>query len=129
MGAKTEKLISLEVVTDHDCGNYSIGEVDVISSPSRLDLFFKSYGRKGFEEISTAIVFLNERILDAYRDSQKRVDSSTDLNVVLTTENGLPSDPSNEIALKDVVRSNLVRYARRSAIQSCSLCKNSYANT
>jgi len=65
MSAKTKTVISLEVVTDHDCGNYYIGEIDVLSHD--LIGFFDKYGEKGYNELSKGLVGAAVRINEEFR--------------------------------------------------------------
>ncbi len=50
MSAETKRLFEINYVTDHDCGNYHIGEVDYRLDQDFYD-YIKQYKRKGKDEI------------------------------------------------------------------------------
>ena len=50
MGAVTEKIGKISVVTDHDCGNYRIGEI--YENPEVMVVeHISRYGEYGFEQM------------------------------------------------------------------------------
>lgn len=57
MSARTEKLFEIKYVTDHDCGNYHIGEID-FGIYGTLREYLKQYGRKGKDDIVQKLAFL-----------------------------------------------------------------------
>lgn len=50
MSAQTRTLIEIKEVTDHDCGNYTIGEID-FGIHGTLSSYLKTYGYEGKKEI------------------------------------------------------------------------------
>lgn len=50
MGATTETLIEIKRVTDHDCGNYRIGEIDFGIRGTLRD-YLEKYGYEGKKDI------------------------------------------------------------------------------
>lgn len=59
MSATTKVLMTVEVVTDHDCGNYQIGDVDFSINCELVESFLKEYGRKGFEDLILKLNYLS----------------------------------------------------------------------
>lgn len=55
MGASTKKLIGVSVVTDHDCGNYFIGEIQGGVEREELKKFLEKNGEKGFSDLMMRI--------------------------------------------------------------------------
>jgi hypothetical protein len=66
MSAKTKTLLSVEEVTDHDCGNYYIGEID-FRIYGGLESYLRSYGRKGRDELVRTLGYLIYRVEDTWR--------------------------------------------------------------
>ena len=58
MSAKTEILMTLEAVIDHDCGNYTVGEIDFGIRCGNLEAYLKEYGTRGKDEIVNKLGFL-----------------------------------------------------------------------
>lgn len=50
MGAQYETLIEIKKVTDHDCGNYKIGEID-FGIRGTLTAYLEKYGYEGKKDI------------------------------------------------------------------------------
>jgi hypothetical protein len=66
MSAKYETLLEIKAVTDHDCGNYEIGEVDFSAHCKSLDNYLKAYGYKGKKEILAMLGFLSYYVHNEY---------------------------------------------------------------
>lgn len=50
MSAKMETFFELKKVTDHDCGNYRMGEIDFVNFDNIRD-YVKTYGDFGRDEL------------------------------------------------------------------------------
>ena len=70
MSATREKIISFSYVTDHDCGNYRIGEVDW-GIHGTFDEFLKSYGDKGIQDLFWSMDIVKEQLLARWREQNK----------------------------------------------------------
>lgn len=70
MSAKREKIISFSYVTDHDCGNYRIGEVDW-GIHGTFDEFLKTYGDKGIQDLFWSMDIVKEQLLTRWRDQNR----------------------------------------------------------
>jgi hypothetical protein len=57
MSATKRELLSVSYVTDHDCGNYSIGEIDFGVSGT-LRKYLIDHGHKGKKDIVNALAYL-----------------------------------------------------------------------
>ena len=68
MSATTKRVLSFELVTDHDCGNYQIGEIDIHTCGDLPDLIAK-YGEQHFYEGVTKAAW---RIMEAIREKNMR---------------------------------------------------------
>ncbi len=66
MSAERRDLLTLYEVTDHDCGNYRIGEVDWGIRGS-LDNYLERYGEKGRDELVLALGHLITIVNQQYR--------------------------------------------------------------
>jgi hypothetical protein len=47
VSAKLKSLITIGYVTDHDCGNYYLGEIDSLVQVGALEDFLKLHGDEG----------------------------------------------------------------------------------
>lgn len=65
MSAETDDLIKLVVVTDHDCGNYRIGEVDVRYNTDELREHIKRYGG---DELLLMLGYLTHKVFEMRTD-------------------------------------------------------------
>jgi hypothetical protein len=50
MSAKLETFFELKKVTDHDCGNYQIGEIDFVNY-AKIREYIAEHGELGFREL------------------------------------------------------------------------------
>lgn len=73
MSATTKTVLRFELVTDHDCGNYEIGEIDIRTSADLPELIAK-YGEKYFYEGVTKAAW---RIMEAIREKNMRDQPAT----------------------------------------------------
>lgn len=65
MSAKFEKVIELRVVIDHDCGNYSIGEVEVSGAYGpEIREFLQRFGEEGRDNLLKALNFCTHRVYE-----------------------------------------------------------------
>lgn len=58
MSATKEPLLTLSYVTDHDCGNYYVGETDHGICVGNLSKFLKSFGHKGKSDLVASLAHL-----------------------------------------------------------------------
>lgn len=65
MGATRKPLFSISYVTDHDCGNYHVGEIDW-GIHGTLRQYLKQYGKEGKNDIVSTLSFL---ICEVVRES------------------------------------------------------------
>jgi len=56
MSAKMKTILEVKKVIDHDCGNYTMGELDFINYAA-IDEYIQTHGEFGYREFST---FLNK---------------------------------------------------------------------
>jgi hypothetical protein len=89
MSAKTKTLFSIEVVTDHDCGNYQIGEIDFRIHCGNLEKYLKDYGYKGRNSIFSTMGFLNAKIQETFSEVGPRMDIGSEVGIT-------PSQQSRE---------------------------------
>ena len=68
MSATTKELIKITVVTDHDCDNYKIGELQAGYRTSDLEQYIKDYG---FTNLIITLSRLTHEVL-TIRDKLKR---------------------------------------------------------
>lgn len=79
MSAKTETLLSIEVVTDHDCGNYTIGEIDFRIHIGRLRQYLKARGHEGKKNILASLGHLAYEVTETFNDTHA-VDCGVEAN-------------------------------------------------
>jgi len=70
MSAQYETLITFKAVTDHDCGTYSMGEVDW-GIHGTVDGFIKTYGDKGIQDLFWSMDIVKEQLLARWREQNK----------------------------------------------------------
>lgn len=73
MSAQYETLITFKQVTDHDCGNYQIGEVDW-GIHGTVDRFIDTYGDKGVKDLFFSMDIVKEQVLQRWRDRPPQAD-------------------------------------------------------
>ena len=66
MGASRKELITVSYVTDHDCGNYRIGEIDFGVS-GVLRRYLELFGADGKKELTAALSYLIYKVEREYR--------------------------------------------------------------
>lgn len=76
MGATTRVLMSVEYVTDHDCGNYRIGEGEFSIKSAALDDYLSSYGYEGKCEIVKTLSYLIYEVEKRFRELPPRAGQS-----------------------------------------------------
>lgn len=75
MSAKLKSLITIGYVTDHDCGNYYLGELDSLVQVGALEEFLKLHGDKGAKDLMNCLAWLCKRIGDeVYNYNSKQVE-------------------------------------------------------
>lgn len=65
MGSTQKTLIEIKYVTDHDCGNYAIGEIDCWIN-AELSEYLATYGYKGKQEIVLGLSSAICRVADIW---------------------------------------------------------------
>jgi hypothetical protein len=50
MGAERKTMLEVKVVTDHDCGNYRIGEIDTVPDQQVAE-YIARFGEYGYQEL------------------------------------------------------------------------------
>jgi len=71
MGAKyTNNLIEFKAVTDHDCGNYHIGEIDVFTT-YELDKFLRDQGVDGYKDLMFQLAATASKVAEAWQHTQQ----------------------------------------------------------
>lgn len=66
MSAKYKTLLEIKEVTDHDCGNYKIGEIDFAIHVGDLDNYLKRYGYEGKNRILVALGVLAHQVSEEF---------------------------------------------------------------
>jgi len=56
MGAEKETLLEIKAVTDHDTGDYYVGEIDWADN-GKLQEYIERYGRKGVERLHSTLSY------------------------------------------------------------------------
>ena len=63
MSAKYDTVLDLKVVTDHDCGNYTIGDIECFGAyGGEIRTFLQNCGGDGRDHLLTALTFCIYRI-------------------------------------------------------------------
>ena len=65
MSADTNQLGSIRYVTDHDCGNYRLGEVDGGFDMNELKRYLDWYGPDGYRELCEQMVHMSMQLTQA----------------------------------------------------------------
>lgn len=78
MGATRQQLMSVSYVTDYDCGNYHVGEVDFGIISGELEDYIKQYGSV---ELIVTLSFLMERINEISRKIKEEKNPCHDVQV------------------------------------------------
>lgn len=76
MGATTKTLMTVEYVTDHDCGNYRIGEGEFGIKVGALEDYLKSFGYEGKCEIVKTLSTLIYEVERRWRELPPKHDAS-----------------------------------------------------
>ena len=71
MGATTKSLLEVKVVTDHDCGNYRIGEIDFGIHCGEVEDFLKQYGLEGRDDLIGKLAYLSHWVHAVYEKIPK----------------------------------------------------------
>lgn len=66
MSAKFKKLLEVNYVVDHDCGNYSIGETDFAFS-GEVKAYLEQYGYEGYKNIIVTLASVTGLVSDEWR--------------------------------------------------------------
>jgi hypothetical protein len=62
MSAEYKPLVTIKTVIDHDCGNYSIGEIDGLFQEHELEQHIRLHGAT---EIFEHLAFLTHQVIEA----------------------------------------------------------------
>jgi hypothetical protein len=77
MSATRQKLLEISYITDHDCGTYSIGEID-FGINGMLSDYLKEYGLDGRNDILLALSYLTHKVHTEYQKITLRYDAVTE---------------------------------------------------
>lgn len=71
MSAEKKQLFSMGYVTDHDCGNYYIGEIDG-GFNGLLTGYLERYGQKGLDDLLRQLAFAQFHVIREFQSTQGR---------------------------------------------------------
>ncbi len=67
MSATFKELGTVKVVTDHDCGNYFIGEADGGFNPDLLTEHLLQHGDRGYKELAAHLSYMQFQLVESWR--------------------------------------------------------------
>lgn len=72
MSAKLETFFELKKVTDHDCGNYTLGEIDFVNY-AKIREYVSQYGEFGYHQlVDVCIKIMSEAQSQLYTERLKQ---------------------------------------------------------